>query len=110
MPATFGEVLLRIYTRDARFFGLIQHGYRLILQDLPSLPEELSSYGSDHPSTPTGALDASPVRSSGGRVFSNNSFTTVEPGYIPPSPTAEHVKRRRDDGGIHSPRKKLRSG
>jgi len=110
MPATFGEVLLRIYTRDVRFFGLIQHGYRLILQDLPSLPEDgLFVSGSDHPSTPTRARTASPVRSSAGRVFSNNSFTTVEPGYVPPSPTAEHVKRRREGSNPLSPRKKLRS-
>ncbi|KAF9782073.1 hypothetical protein BJ322DRAFT_1074190 [Thelephora terrestris] len=111
MPATFGEVLLRIYTRDVRFFGLIQHGYRLILQDLPPLPEgEFPTSGLDYPSTPTRAGTASPVRSSGGRVFSNNSFTTVGPGYVPPSPTAEHVKRRREDGSVLSPRKKLRSG
>jgi len=111
MPATFGEVLLRIYTRDVRFLGLIQHGYRLILQGLPSLPEEeLAASGSDQPSTPARARTASPVRSSGGRVFSNNSFTTVKPGYVPLSPTVEHVKRRREDGGILSPRKKLRSG
>ena len=111
MPATFGEVLLRIYARDVRFFGLIQHGYRLVLQDLPSLPEEgpLVS-GFDNPSTPIRARTASPVRSSAGRVFSNNSFTTVEPGYVPPSPTAEHVKRRREDNSTLSPRKKLRSG
>lgn len=110
MPATFGEVLLRIYTRDVRFFGLIQHGYRLILQGLPSSPEEEPpTSGSDQPSTPTRVGTTSPARSSGGRVFSNNSFTTVKPGYIPPSPTAEHVKRRREDDTVQSPRKKLRS-
>ncbi|KAF9651040.1 HD-domain/PDEase-like protein [Thelephora ganbajun] len=109
MPATFGEVLLRIYTRDIRFFGLIQHGYRLILQGLPSSPEEeLPTSGSDQPSTPTRFGAASPVRSSSGRVFSNNSFTTVKPGYVPPSPTAEHVKRKWEDG-VLSPCKKLRS-
>lgn len=111
MPATFGEVLLRIYTRDVRFFGLIQHGYRLVLQDLPLSPEgELSTSSPTRPSTPTKVGAASPVRSSGGRVFSNNSFTTVEPGYIPPSPTVEHVKRTRDDSSVLSPRKRLRSG
>jgi len=111
MPATFGEVLLRIYTRDVRFYGLIQHGYRLILQDLPSLPKaEPSTNDSGQPSTPTRVRTVSPVRSSGGRVFSNNSFTTVDPGYVPPSPTAEHVKRKREDGSVPPPRKKLRSG
>ena len=105
MPATFGEVLLRIYTRDVRFFGLIQHGYRLVLQDLPQFPTS----SSNHPSTPTKAGAVSPLRSSGGRVFSNNSFTTVEPGYAPPSPTAEHAKRRREGSSVLSPRKKLRS-
>src|SRR5882757_519729 len=111
MPATFGEVLLRIYTRDVRFFGLIQHGYRLILQELPSSPEhEPPTSSSARISTPTRVGTASPVRSSSGQAFSNNSFTTVEPGYVPLSPTTEHVKRRREGAGVMSPRKKLRSG
>ncbi|OCH87676.1 HD-domain/PDEase-like protein [Obba rivulosa] len=38
MPAAFGEVLLRIYTRDSRFFGLIQAGYREVLAKMPSEP------------------------------------------------------------------------
>ncbi|EMD31788.1 hypothetical protein CERSUDRAFT_119364 [Gelatoporia subvermispora B] len=38
MPASFGEVLLRIYTRDSRFFGLIQAGYREVLAKMPGEP------------------------------------------------------------------------
>lgn len=107
MPVTFGEVLLRIYTRDVRFFGLIQHGYRIILQDLPPLP---GAFHSNPPSVPTRTGTGSPVRSSGSRVFSNNPFTTVKPGYVPQAPAVEHAKRRQEDDSVQSSRKKLRSG
>ncbi|KAM5540654.1 hypothetical protein V8D89_005685 [Ganoderma adspersum] len=34
LPRAFGEIQLRVYTRDARFFGIAQRGYREILKDL----------------------------------------------------------------------------
>ncbi|ETW84707.1 hypothetical protein HETIRDRAFT_313664, partial [Heterobasidion irregulare TC 32-1] len=34
MPASFGEVLLRVYTKDTRYFGIVQAGYRSIMQQL----------------------------------------------------------------------------
>jgi deoxynucleoside triphosphate triphosphohydrolase SAMHD1 len=36
LPASFGEIHLRIYTRDARFRALIQAGYREVIRALPS--------------------------------------------------------------------------
>jgi len=35
MPPTFGEALLRVYTRDTRFYGLVQAGYRELLKTIP---------------------------------------------------------------------------
>ncbi|KAI0637570.1 HD-domain/PDEase-like protein [Trametes polyzona] len=32
LPAAFGELMLRVYTRDPRFFGLVQLGYREVLR------------------------------------------------------------------------------
>jgi len=31
MPNQFGEILLRVYTKDVRFFGIVQAGYRSLL-------------------------------------------------------------------------------
>ncbi|KAG6872253.1 hypothetical protein C0995_011512 [Termitomyces sp. Mi166 len=46
MPQFFAELLVRIYTRDIDYFGVIQAGYRRCLQKLPSqindpTPDEL---------------------------------------------------------------------
>ncbi|KAI8984880.1 HD-domain/PDEase-like protein [Trametes punicea] len=40
LPSAFGEIMLRVYTREARFFGLVQLGYREVLRhfQMPSLP------------------------------------------------------------------------
>lgn len=40
MPEVFGEVLLRVYTRDDRFFGIIQAGYNTLLKALGGGPSE----------------------------------------------------------------------
>ncbi|KAK7696469.1 hypothetical protein QCA50_001126 [Cerrena zonata] len=69
MPAVFGEVLLRVYTRDSRFFGLVQAGYR----------ECLKKFKRDTPS-------------SSQQNLSDNHFTTVPANYKPPSP-GKGVKR-----------------
>ncbi|EPQ59809.1 HD-domain/PDEase-like protein [Gloeophyllum trabeum ATCC 11539] len=37
MPSVFGEVLLRVYTKDERFFGIVQAGYRAVLAEMPEL-------------------------------------------------------------------------
>ncbi|OSD01974.1 HD-domain/PDEase-like protein [Trametes coccinea BRFM310] len=40
LPSAFGEVKLRVYTRESRFFGLVQLGYREVLRNfqIPSPP------------------------------------------------------------------------
>ncbi|TDL18439.1 HD-domain/PDEase-like protein [Rickenella mellea] len=119
MPKCFGEVLLRIFTRDVRYFGIIQAGYRAVLRSLPddlddnprpptpplteseqpatpgrdsrrgSVTEHLSQLSSSHPKAggSTGSR-ASP--------FWNNSFTQVPKNYVPPSPSQEHRRLRRE--------------
>ena len=93
MPACFGEVLLRVYTRDSRyvtvrsnydnigalantlvpsFFGLIQAGYRECLKNF-----KFDSFAQAVPN------------------LGDNHFTTVPPNYRPPSP-AKGVKRTLD--------------
>ncbi|KAI0333467.1 hypothetical protein GY45DRAFT_1352233 [Cubamyces sp. BRFM 1775] len=40
LPSSFGEIMLRVYTREPRFYGLIQLGYREVLRhfQMPSSP------------------------------------------------------------------------
>ncbi|KAG6877685.1 hypothetical protein C0993_005105 [Termitomyces sp. T159_Od127] len=40
MPEFFAELLVRIFTRDTDYFGVIQAGYRLCLERLPSRIED----------------------------------------------------------------------
>ncbi|THH02196.1 hypothetical protein EW026_g597 [Hermanssonia centrifuga] len=47
MPASFGEILLRVYTRDARFHGIIQMGFHRVLADLESSSKELDEEQQD---------------------------------------------------------------
>ncbi|KZT23172.1 HD-domain/PDEase-like protein [Neolentinus lepideus HHB14362 ss-1] len=37
MPSVFSEVLLRVYTKDERFYGIIQAGYRAVLANMPEI-------------------------------------------------------------------------
>ncbi|KAH8105417.1 hypothetical protein BXZ70DRAFT_887582 [Cristinia sonorae] len=39
LPATFGEVLLRVFTRKRSCYGLVQTGYRELLKQLSDAPE-----------------------------------------------------------------------
>ncbi|KAI0254175.1 hypothetical protein BJV78DRAFT_1185914 [Lactifluus subvellereus] len=41
-PATFAEILLRVYTKDVRFFGIVQAGYRSLLARVVTVPEPTS--------------------------------------------------------------------
>ncbi|KZT13237.1 HD-domain/PDEase-like protein [Laetiporus sulphureus 93-53] len=91
MPAVFGEVLVRIYTRDSRFHGLIQAGYNALLTTLPSISDgpASSTLWDDLRLTPElehTALAPRPtkrtfsrVQSAGARLFSvsPNNFTAV---------------------------------
>ncbi|TFK53350.1 HD-domain/PDEase-like protein [Heliocybe sulcata] len=46
MPEVFGEVLLRIYTKDQRFYGIVQAGYRAVLanmREITPLPDGVTS-------------------------------------------------------------------
>ncbi|KAI0269351.1 hypothetical protein BC834DRAFT_865983 [Gloeopeniophorella convolvens] len=43
MPASFAEVLLRVYTKDVRFFGIVQAGYRSLLARTTREPEPTST-------------------------------------------------------------------
>ncbi|KAI0666163.1 hypothetical protein C8Q78DRAFT_476791 [Trametes maxima] len=40
LPSAFGEIMLRVYTRESRFFGLVQLGYRTVLTnfEIPPAP------------------------------------------------------------------------
>lgn len=78
MPAHFAEVLLRVYTKDVRFFGIVQAGYRSLLARTAeeSEPTCIDVQGSES--------DGIPERSRTPRTFSrvssfNKSFS-VGPG------------------------------
>ncbi|THH32180.1 hypothetical protein EUX98_g2013 [Antrodiella citrinella] len=43
MPQTFGEVLLRVFTRRDSCFGLVQTGWRDLLEELEKKPDEFES-------------------------------------------------------------------
>ncbi|CAL1701912.1 unnamed protein product [Somion occarium] len=87
MPAVFGEVMLRVYTRESRFFGLVQAGYRECLKQFN--PEGMSQ-STDGTKTPI--LDSGTAASSSSSVASlstrwqDNKFTTVGINFQPPSP------------------------
>ncbi|KAH9936880.1 HD-domain/PDEase-like protein [Epithele typhae] len=42
LPLMFGEVLVRVYTRDSRFLGLVQLGFRQVLKDFTRHEEAAS--------------------------------------------------------------------
>lgn len=53
MPSSFAEIWLRIYTKEAKFFGLIQAAYRYVLRTLqPSDFPEDQRMDIDHGSPP----------------------------------------------------------
>lgn len=98
MPKQFGEVLLRVYTKDVRFFGIVQAGYRSLMQCMTTLsePTSIEVQGSEsdgiieRPRTPRTASRVSSFNKSfsldsgdGGENESPflNQFTTVGRGY-----------------------------
>ncbi|KAF8890397.1 hypothetical protein BD779DRAFT_1704306 [Infundibulicybe gibba] len=115
MPDIFAEGLLRVYTKDAAYFGIVQLGYRAILETMPGYLAGLSVDAGDgpptRPSTPTETgsrifshsrnTSASSTLKSKTPSFSNNSFTTVAPNFPPISPSRAPriLKRRRESGG-----------
>lgn len=122
MPPVFAEVVLRVYTKKQKFYGLVQAGYRAILADLhatnsppnsqPNPASDLSTVANSRaltppateaPSTPKAtSRNASFTFGSGTTPFSNNEFTTVSPSFAPASPTqggkkVKGRKRSRED-------------
>ncbi|KAI0285127.1 hypothetical protein BGY98DRAFT_947337 [Russula aff. rugulosa BPL654] len=98
MPNKFGEVLLRVYTKDVRFFGIVQAGYRSLVERMSALsePTSIDVQGSEsdgiieRPRTPRTASRVSSFNKSfsvesgdGGENESPflNQFTTVGRGY-----------------------------
>ncbi|KAI0706868.1 hypothetical protein C8T65DRAFT_740425 [Cerioporus squamosus] len=45
LPRSFGELMLKVYTREARFFGLVQLGYREVLKQFNEMQERESAAG-----------------------------------------------------------------
>jgi len=141
MPQYFAEDLLRIYTKKTNYFGPVQVGYRAVLKKLadqyPDLDVGIPATFSDPiaPTPPATEAPTTPKSHSrnvsftfgnagagsglGTTPFSNNTFTTVSPTFIPGSPT-QRTKRvmgtkRLRDRGEDKPRggksvKKRRSG
>ncbi|KAF8623166.1 hypothetical protein AX17_007522 [Amanita inopinata Kibby_2008] len=112
MPSCFAEVLLRVYTKKPEFFGLVQVGYRSVLESmnddnafvtafsLPPLVSAITPPDTEAPSTPISRAVSFTFgsRIGGGPSLSNNSFTTVSPTFRPSSPTRAHKLRGRKRG------------
>ncbi|KAI0755994.1 hypothetical protein BC629DRAFT_1584576 [Irpex lacteus] len=106
MPAIFAEVLTRIYTREDKYFGIIQAGYRQLMKDLheeevlnldsPALGPTISSGESSRSGSGTNingvGNDRTLSRATSTRLapdedntavdgFGQNNFTTVPPDY-----------------------------
>lgn len=115
MPEKFGELLLRIYTKEERFMGLVQTAYRHVLRSLP-IPGETAEIATivptppatEAPSTPTALTSAFGLgvpQSRASRPFgrtpsySDNQFTTLPPNCQSRSPSrisSRSLKRTRE--------------
>ncbi|KAH8115674.1 hypothetical protein DFH11DRAFT_1299236 [Phellopilus nigrolimitatus] len=123
VPACFAEIQLRIYTKDSRYYGLIQAGYRAVLQTLSmdDLVASDESHLTDSPSPPiteAPSTPRAPVSQPGSRnvshsgnsasgapgsvktPFANNKFTLVGHSFVPPSPTQSLRRRPARSGTI----------
>ncbi|EGO30167.1 hypothetical protein SERLADRAFT_358952 [Serpula lacrymans var. lacrymans S7.9] len=117
MPSSFAEVLLRIYTKEERFVGIVQAAYREILMTLPDhVPQSplrpaqdaptatLTPPATEAPSTPRALSRNVSLSQIGVTPFSNNEFTTVPPNFHPTSPERgtkkPRSKRGRDTSGM----------
>jgi hypothetical protein len=106
--------------KHLRFFGIVQAGYRDVLQNMPqpTSPYDLAPLAltppatEETPSTPTphhqSLNDVPPSRAT---PFANNRFTTVSTSFAPPSPTRKKQgKRLADEEGEISATPKKRKG
>ncbi|EPS95195.1 hypothetical protein FOMPIDRAFT_1025878 [Fomitopsis schrenkii] len=136
MPAEFGEVLLRIYTRETRFHEIVREAYNVILSGIPgpgNATEDPLASGSDTDiDLPTPPPVATPprkkrtlsrVQSASGRLLSDstplseNTFTKphTAPRAPPGSPSSRKenrpkaIKREREDREGSPPPKKRAS-
>ncbi|KAF8485125.1 HD-domain/PDEase-like protein [Russula ochroleuca] len=79
MPKQFGEVLLRVFTKDIRFFGIVQSGYRSLLTHVTqSEPTSIDLQGSESDGIPEPERPRTPRTAS--RVSSFNKSFSVESG------------------------------
>ncbi|KAI0303038.1 hypothetical protein BC826DRAFT_982978 [Russula brevipes] len=78
MPNQFAEILLRVYTKDVRFFGIVQAGYRSLLENYmqSSGPTSIDVQVSDSDGVPE--RPRTPTTLS--RVSSLTKSFSVEPG------------------------------
>ncbi|KAI0337332.1 HD-domain PDEase-like protein [Trametopsis cervina] len=96
MPGIFAEFLIRIYTRENKYHGLIQAGYRYLLKDLHEeeslqldspelLPTTLAEPGPRQPSRALSRVTSLRLAPEGDDTavdgFGQNVFTTVPPSY-----------------------------
>ena len=113
MPECHAEVLLRIFTKKAEYFGIVQAAYRVCLAAVVPGPEVALApfFGLDDsttsvatpstdpaPSTPrtrTFSRNASFATTGGLTPFTNNSFTTVPTTFVPTSPSRGNRKHKR---------------
>ncbi|KAA1479101.1 HD-domain/PDEase-like protein [Dentipellis sp. KUC8613] len=118
MPPEFGEVVLRVYTKEFRYFGLVQAAYRSLVARLGDKPVPAPEPARSPPTTPPPKRTLSRAQSfkslTGGAgadgsspgEFGNNPFTKVGKGFgksapapvLPASPTRPG-KRAREEGG-----------
>lgn len=113
IPAFFAEVLLRVYTKNTDFFGVVQAGYRAVLKKMEDESKQMDDdnnafdnlfplpFISNGGGTPTAAAEPpstprvfsrNPSMTLGTAPFSNNSFTTVSPTFKCTSPTGAPKK------------------
>lgn len=87
MPSCFGEVLLRIYTKDKQYFGLVQAGYRGVIE---SLHLDHSAIPLSPPITEVGATPNTPKVRTKSSLANNNNGVGFEDddtmGNVDPSP------------------------
>jgi len=119
MPECHAEVLLRIFTKKAEYFGIIQAAYRACLAGVPgpkpdfllgplfAVEDSTTSVATPStepaPSTPRtrtfsrhASFTAIGSTTGGGLTpFSNNSFTTVPTTFVPSSPSRGNRKQKR---------------
>ncbi|KAH9928821.1 uncharacterized protein B0H18DRAFT_1155264 [Fomitopsis serialis] len=128
MPGEFGEVLLRIYTRDTRFNRIVRDAYNALLPTATKEEEEdpladdpvLTPPQEEHrrSASPRKQRSFSRVQSASGRLISDftplsqNNFTAVPLGHGAQQPSLSSrdrykgLKRDREDGPRSPPAKK----